>query len=125
MTLPKLSNLVNDLCELRAELRKQGASAQELATQTEQLVRHYWQPHVVDERFWPDWATRHVCAYCDGTGLVVHRHITNRLGVTVDEGSPCRCPLGARFTKAPMSEADHAQAGKTPKPTKPWQRVGR
>lgn len=125
MSLPKLSALIPALCELRTELRSQGASQQEIDLQTERLVRHFWEPYAVDERFWPDWARRAVCQYCDGTGLVVHRHVTNRLGLPVDEGVPCRCGLGARFLKREPIEPDHTGAGKTPTKPRPFTRLGR
>lgn len=120
-----LGNLIADLAALRAELRTQGASEQEIATQTERVVRHYWEPKVPHERFWPDHHLRAVCAYCDGTGLVLHRGVRNRLGLIVDEGEPCRCPLGMRFLKAPKSESDHTGAGKTPTKARPFSRLGR
>lgn len=121
-----LSKLVAHVCEARAELRAQGASDRVLAEATERLVRDAWAPLVRPEQEWPGWLSAPRCAYCDGTGLTVRRGVTNRLGVVVDEGEPCRCPLGARFLPKLQTEVDHTAAGKTPKPqTKSWARVGR
>lgn len=120
-----LGALVNDVAETRAELRRQGASQEAIDAATERLVRHHWEPLVPDQRFWPTaLLTLGTCAYCDGTGLVIHRDVKNRLGHVVDEGVPCRCSRGARFLPPVPEGDDFQQAGKTPKP-KAMSRFGR
>lgn len=117
ITTETLGQLVRDLCDLRAELRSLGNDPASVELATERLVRDRWPK--VDERLWPVHLTLARCAYCDGTGLVIHRNLKNRLGVLVDEGTPCRCPLGSRFLpKAINPDADFQQAGKVQKPMK-------
>lgn len=119
-----LGQLIVDVAEVRDELRKQSATVEAIDAATERIVRHYWEPLVPPRRAWPPWMTIPLCAYCDGTGLVIHRHVRNRLGCFVNEGEPCRCPLGQRFLAGPTTAPDHTQAGKTPKP-KQLSRFGR
>lgn len=112
-----LGQLIRDLSDLRSELRELGNDAHSIELATERLVRERWPK--TDERFWPAHLTLARCAYCDGTGLVIHRNVKNRLGGVVDEGVPCRCPQGSKFLpKAVNPEADFQQAGKVQKPLK-------
>lgn len=119
-----LGKLIVDVAETRDELRRQGASVAAIDAATERIVRHYWEPLVPDRFTWPAWMLIPKCAYCDGTGLVIHRLVKNRLGCLVNEGQPCRCPLGTRFLAPVRPDSDHTQAGKTSKP-KTLSRFGR
>ena len=110
-----LGKLVLDVCEVRAELRRQNASKQAIAEATENLVRDRW-PF---EREW-----KYLCNGCDDTGLMLTFGVTDRLGTVVDVGRPCTCSNGNKFRKPMASEADYVQAGKTPK-QKPMSRFGR
>lgn len=116
-----LGDIVAAIVELRADMRGAGATEPAIAQATERTVRASWPS--VDERLWPALMTLARCAYCDGTGLVIHRNVKNRLGVIVDEGTPCRCPLGNRFLPKVKSDADFAEAGKVKK-SKGFQKFG-
>jgi hypothetical protein len=102
---PTLGRLVGDVCEVRAELRRQGASARVIAEATERLVRDRW-PY---EREW-----KYLCDQCDDTGLALSLGVTNRLGIVVDVGRACSCPKGNLFRKREPEAADYTQAGKAP-----------
>lgn len=104
-----------EVADMRRELRSSGATPEEIAAATEKMVRHYLEPLVPDERFWPVHLTLARCAYCNGTGLVIHRNVENKLKCTIDDGTPCRCPLGARFLPKIQEAGDHLQAGKVKK----------
>lgn len=110
-----LGRLVLDVYEVRTSLRMQGATEQDIEATTLRMVRERWEPLVPSERFWPAHHLAPKCGYCDGTGLMMARNVTNRLGIVVDEGAPCRCPKGARFEPKAVRNADHTAAGKTPK----------
>jgi hypothetical protein len=125
ITARRLEKLVANVIEIRAELRRQGASAAAFSTATERTVRDAWEPLVPPMHEWPPYLVFGQCAYCDGTGLVLSFGVINRLGIAVTEGRPCRCPRGARFEpKPPAADTDHTAAGKTPK-QKPLSRFGR
>ncbi len=116
-----LGSIVHSIAVLRADMRERAASPAEIEAATERVVRANWP--VKDEREWPVWMTLARCAYCDGTGLVIHRGVRNRLGVVVDEGTPCRCALGVKFSPKPQTSEDFESASKT-KRSKPMKRFG-
>lgn len=118
-----LGDIINAVFELRSDMRAAGATTAEIEKATERSVRSAWPSTPIDE--WPGWAQALRCAYCDGTGLVIHRNVKNRLGVLVDEGTPCRCPLGAKFLPPAPKDDDFQEAGKTTKPKRGFSRFGR
>jgi hypothetical protein len=117
-----LGSIIVAVCQMRQDMRGAGASELEIEKATERSVRASWP--TVDERMWPAWMTLARCAYCDGTGLVIHRNVKNRLGLIVDEGTPCRCPQGQKFLPKMKSEADFQEAGKVSKPKRNFSRFG-
>jgi len=105
-----------EVSELRQTMRAEGRTEPEITAATEQMVRHHLEPHVPPMHTWPEHLVLAKCAYCDGTGLVIHRNVVDRNGVLIDQGNPCRCPKGDKFLPQTPKQADHRQAGKTPKP---------
>lgn len=96
--------------QLRIEMREQGASEQDCRLAMEKILRANWPSP--PESNWPYWARLPRCLHCNGYGLVI-RVVVNRLGCTVEEGTPCSCQQGARYLDKPKAEADFTAAGKT------------
>ena len=117
-----LGQIIAAICQMRVDMRSAGASELEITKATERSVRSSWPTK--PEQEWPAWMTLARCAYCDGTGLVIHRNVTNKLGLIVDEGTPCRCPHGQKFLPKVKSETDFQQAGKVSKPKRSFSRFG-
>ncbi len=105
--------------QLRREMRESGSTPAECDRALEKILRANWPVPPVEE--WPEKYLRPVCMACDGTGLMI-RTVVNRLGITVDEGTPCRCWAGEKFKPKPRTEADFTQAGKTPQKPKGFTR---
>jgi len=122
--LNEIKKLFGPVADARAAWRADGMNEREIAKATERMVRHHLDPLTAPLEQWPEWMLRGRCAYCDGTGLVIHKGVTNRLRIEVDEGFPCSCPLGARFIDRQPPTPDHTQAGKVTKP-KVFSRFGR
>ncbi len=99
---------------LRREMRESGSTPAECDRALEKILRANWPVRLLEE--WPEKYLRPVCLACDGTGLII-RTVVNRLGLTVDEGTPCRCIAGDKFLKKSTPDKDFTQAGK--EPTKP------
>lgn len=111
-----LWKLFPQLGDTRAEWRAQGCSEAEIAANTERLVRHELEALVPPEAEWPEALRRPRCAWCQGTGLVLHFRVRDRLGIVTTQGTPCRCTQGVRYLpKAAAAAEDFTAAGKTPK----------
>ena len=114
--IAEIWRLFPEMAETRAAWRAEGLSEAEIAANTERLVRHRIGPHVPPEHEWPPQYAYVRCPACEGTGIVM-RTETNRLGIVVETGYPCRCERGARFEQRqrPDGPPDHLSAGKTTK----------
>lgn len=102
-----LGRIIAVICEIREELRRQGASPQALAQATENVVRDTWP-------FTREW--KYLCPICDDTGLKLSLEATRVYGeLPVWIGRPCSCSRGERFRDRPKAEQDFTAAGKTPR----------
>ena len=108
--------------ELRREMVANGATRAEADKALEKILRANWPVPVLPEEQWPEKYRQPRCVRCDGYGLVM-REVTNRLGLRVNEGTPCDCWAGDKFRPKPKAGATVAEAGKiTPKPKGGWTR---
>lgn len=105
-----LGQLVRDLCEMRAELRSNGADARAVELATERVVRQRF-PSV---REW-----KYLCQQCQDYGLETAECPGDRTcgrdkpHLPHAFGRPCWCSAGARFKKREADpEVDFQQAGK-------------
>ena len=106
-TTRPLRELIADICEIRAELKRQGASELAIAAGTEDAVRALWP-------FMREW--KYLCPLCDNTGLKLSLETTRVHGETrIWVGRPCSCSRGERFRDRPKAEQDFTAAGKTPR----------
>ena len=118
-----LYKIFPEVGDMRAAMRADGSSEADIATATEQMVRHHLEPLAAPMNEWPEYMLLPKCGYCDGTGLVIHRNVLDKHGVKVDSGHPCRCTKGAKFLPPTNQGADFKAAGKTP--TSDFTRAGR
>ena len=109
-----LGQIIGIICDIREELRRQGASQAAIDQATENVVRDRWP-------FTREW--KYLCPLCDDTGLRVSFESARIYGETrVWVGRPCSCSRGERFRDRPKASDDFTQAGKAPaKPTR-WGR---
>lgn len=98
--------------QMRSEMRAAGATEREMAQALERVIRANWP--VQPESQWPYWARVPRCMHCSGYGLALRTEV-DRLGQTVEVGTPCTCQAGAKFQPRAASAADFTQAGKTTK----------
>lgn len=117
-----LGSIIAAVFELRASMREQGATEQAIAEATERSVRSAWPK---TEREW-----KYLCHRCSDYGLEIFDcpgdatcgrekpHLPH------DYGQPCWCSAGAKFRPKPRNDDDFQQAGKTPKPSKGFQKFG-
>lgn len=111
-----LGQLVGDLCDVRAELRANGADREAIDLATERLVKSRWPMG----RTW-----KYLCEGCADYGLEMgfcpgdrtcgrdKQHLPHAFG------RPCWCSAGAKFKRRETNpDADFQQAGKVQKPLK-------
>jgi hypothetical protein len=108
-----LANAFKQAMTLREQMREDGATEAQCAVALEKIIRANWP--IRPESEWPEQYRQPRCGACDGYGLVI-KSVVNRLGVQVEEGTPCSCYAGLKFLDKSKADQDFTQAGKTSKP---------
>ena len=114
--LATLGAVVMEAVKLATAMKADGASNEMRFRVIETTLREFW-PKAREWKF--------LCEQCSDTGLVIRRDVMNRLGCKVNEGVPCVCSHGSRFTGRPKGSGDDfTNAGKVKKPQRGFTRFG-
>jgi hypothetical protein len=111
-----LGQTIREALQLRAKMRTDGASEQELAEGFERTVRSAWP-------FTREW--KYLCQNCDDTGGEIRRCSGTDGSCRRDDPHaaheflvPCWCSRGKRFRETPKEQTDATAATKRTRPTR-------